>query len=247
MISNDDGVTAKGISELISMLRPLGEIVVMAPDMPRSGSAGAITVTQPVHIKLLRKEVGVSVYKCSGTPVDCVKLATHAVMDGRTPDLIVGGINHGDNSGINVHYSGTMGIVIEGCLKGIPSIGFSLCTHDPGANFEPGSPFIREIVKQVLEKGLPPQTCLNVNIPVTDELKGIKVCRQSKGQWQNEWENFAHRDDNHYFWLVGEFVDELPLDEASDHWALSNGYVAVTPVTVDVTAEGLLKEMQSWF
>ncbi|MDR0961264.1 MAG: 5'/3'-nucleotidase SurE [Mediterranea sp.] len=246
LISNDDGVVAKGISELINMLRPLGEIVVVAPDAPRSGSAGAITVTQPVHYQLLRKEVGVAVYKCSGTPVDCVKLALHAILD-RTPDLVIGGINHGDNSGMNVHYSGTMGVAIEGCLKGIPSIGFSLCSHEPNANFEPGSPYIREIVQKVLDKGLPPLTCLNVNIPVTTELQGIKVCKQSKGKWTNEWENFAHRNDDHYYWLVGEFADELPLDPQSDHWALANGYVAITPVTVDVTAYPLMNDMQTWF
>lgn len=135
LISNDDGVMAKGISELIKFLRPLGEIVVMAPDTARSGSGCAITVTQPVHYQLVRKEVGLTVYKCSGTPADCIKLAWNTVLD-RKPDLVVGGVNHGDNSATNVHYSGTMGIVIEGCLNGIPSIGFSLCSHDPGADFE---------------------------------------------------------------------------------------------------------------
>lgn len=130
LISNDDGVMAKGISELIKFLRPLGEIVVMAPDTARSGSGCAITVTQPVHYQLVRKEVGLTVYKCSGTPADCIKLAWNTVLD-RKPDLVVGGVNHGDNSATNVHYSGTMGIVIEGCLNGIPSIGFSLCSHDP--------------------------------------------------------------------------------------------------------------------
>ncbi len=125
LVSNDDGVVSKGISELVKYLRPLGEIVVMAPDSPRSGNASALTVTQPVHYQLLRKDVGLTVYKCSGTPTDCVKLARNTVLD-REPDLVVGGINHGDNSATNVHYSGTMGIAIEGCLNGVPSIGFSL-------------------------------------------------------------------------------------------------------------------------
>ena len=135
LISNDDGIIAKGISELIKFLRPLGEIVVMAPDAPRSGNACALTVTEPIHYQLIRKDVGLTVYKCSGTPADCVKLAFHTVLD-RKPDLVVGGINHGDNSSVNVHYSGTMGVVIEGCLKGVPSIGFSLCNHAPDADFE---------------------------------------------------------------------------------------------------------------
>ena len=143
LVSNDDGIIAKGISELIKFLRPLGEIVVMAPDAPRSGSACALTVTEPIRYQLLRKDVGLTVYKCSGTPTDCVKLAFHTVLD-RKPDLVVGGINHGDNSSVNVHYSGTMGGVIEGCLKGVPSIGFSLCNHDQDADFEPAGTYIRE-------------------------------------------------------------------------------------------------------
>ena len=162
LISNDDGIIAKGISELIKFLRPLGEIVVMAPDAPRSGSACALTVTEPIHYQLVRKDVGLTVYKCSGTPTDCVKLAFHTVLD-RKPDLVVGGINHGDNSSVNLHYSGTMGVVIEGCLKGVPSIGFSLCNHEPNADFEPAGPYIREIARLVLEKGLPPLTLRQVN------------------------------------------------------------------------------------
>ena len=216
LISNDDGIIAKGISELIKFLRPLGEIVVMAPDAPRSGSACALTVTEPIHYQLVRKDVGLTVYKCSGTPTDCVKLAFHTVLD-RKPDLVVGGINHGDNSSVNLHYSGTMGVVIEGCLKGVPSIGF------------------------------PPLTCLNVNFPDTKELKGVKICEQTKGQWTNEWENFAHRGDAHYYWLTGEFENNDAENEKNDHWALDNGYVAITPTTVDATAYGLIDELKAWF
>lgn len=246
LISNDDGIAAKGLSELIKALRPLGEIVVMAPDAGRSGAACSMTVKEPIHYQLLRKDVGLAVYKCSGTPTDCVKLAVHAVLD-RRPDLVVGGINHGDNSAVNVHYSGTMGVVIEGCLKGIPSIGFSLCDHDMNADFSAALPYVRDIAAQVLQKGLPELTCLNVNFPVDKELKGVKICEQSRGQWVNEWENFAHKNDRHYFWLTGEFVDSDPENEQSDHWALRNGYVAVTPVTVNATAYALMEEMKGWF
>ncbi|MCI1648524.1 MAG: 5'/3'-nucleotidase SurE [Bacteroides sp.] len=246
LVSNDDGITSKGISELIKYLRPLGEIVVMAPDTPRSGSASALTVTEPISYRLLRREVGLSVYKCSGTPADCVKLAFHTVLD-RKPDLVVGGINHGDNSAVNVHYSGTMGVVIEGCLKGVPSIGFSLCSHEPNADFEPAGSYVRKIARMVLEKGLPALTCLNVNIPDLKELQGIKVCEQTKGQWVNEWENFAHRGDSHYYWLTGNFEATDNENTKNDHWALTNGWVAVTPVTVDVTAYGLIDELNTWF
>lgn len=246
LVSNDDGIMAKGISELVKFLRPLGDIVVMAPDAPRSGSGCAITVTQPVHYQLLRKDVGLTIYKCSGTPTDCVKLARNTVLD-RKPDLVVGGINHGDNSATNVHFSGTMGVVIEGCLNGIPSIGFSLCSHEPGADFEPAGPYIRQIASMVLERGLPPLTCLNVNFPNMKDLKGIKVCEQAKGKWTNEWEPCPRKEDRNYYWLIGEFTDDEPDNEKNDHWALANGYVAITPTTVDVTNYGFVDELNKWF
>ena len=245
LVSNDDGIMAKGISELVKFLRTLGEIVVMAPDAPRSGSASALTVTQPVHYKLVKQEVGVTVYKCSGTPTDCIKLAWNTVLD-RKPDLVVGGINHGDNSATNVHYSGTMGVVIEGCLNGVPSIGFSLCNHDMGADFEAVGPYIRKIAAMVLEKGLPPLTCLNVNFPDTPDIKGIKVCEQAKGCWTNEWEVCPRQNDRNYFWLTGEFVDHEPENEKNDHWALANGYVAITPTKVDLTAYDFIDELNQW-
>jgi len=245
LVSNDDGVMSKGLHELVKFLRPLGDIVVMAPEGPRSGSGCALTVTQPVHYRLVKKEVGLTVYKCSGTPVDCIKLARHTVLD-RTPDLVAGGINHGDNSAANVHYSGTMGVVIEGCLNGIPSIGFSLCSHDPGADFDAAGPYIRKIAGMVLEKGLPSRICLNVNFPNTAELKGVKVCEQANGCWTNEWVACPRPNDPDFFWLTGEFTDHEPANEKSDHWALANGYVAITPTTVDVTAYHFKEELNKW-
>lgn len=243
LVSNDDGIAAKGLSELVKALRTVGDIVVMAPDSPRSGSACALTVTQPVHYKLVRQEVGVTAYKCTGTPTDCIKLARNTVLD-RKPDLVVGGINHGDNSATNVHYSGTMGVVIEGCLNGIPSIGFSLCDHDMGADFDAAIPYIRKIATMVLEKGLPPLTCLNVNFPDTTDIKGVKVCEQAKGSWTQEWEACPRQEDKNYFWLTGNFSNHEPENEKSDHWALANGYVAITPTTVDVTAYGFMEELK---
>lgn len=245
LVSNDDGVTSKGISELVKYLRPLGEIVVMAPDSPRSGNASALTVTQPVHYRLVRKDVGLTIYKCSGTPADCIKLARNTVLD-RIPDLVVGGINHGDNSATNVHYSGTMGVAIEGCLNGIPSIGFSLCSHEPGADFEPSGPYIRKIASMVLKKGLPPLTCLNVNFPDTSNIKGVKICEQAKGAWIREWEACPRANDPNYFWLAGSFTNFEPENEKSDHWALANGYVAITPTTVDLTAYSFLEELEEY-
>ncbi|MFA6832607.1 MAG: 5'/3'-nucleotidase SurE [Bacteroidaceae bacterium] len=243
LVSNDDGISAKGINELIKYLRPLGEIVVMAPDSPRSGNGCALTVTNPVHYQLVRRDVGLTIYKCSGTPTDCIKLARNTVLD-RKPDLVVGGINHGDNSATSVHYSGTMGVVIEGCLNGIPSIGFSLCNHGADANFEPTKEYIQKIVTTVLEKGLPPLVCLNVNFPDQQDLKGVKVCEQAKGHWHKEWEACPRLHDKNYFWLTGEFANMDLENDRSDSWALSHGYVAVTPTTVDLTAYNYMDELR---
>lgn len=246
LISNDDGVISKGMSALIRFLRPLGDIVVMAPNSPRSGVGCAVSMNEPVQYQLTRKDVGLSVYRCSGTPVDCIKLAFYTVLD-RQPDIIVGGINHGDNSSVNVHYSGTMGAVIEGAIRGIPSVAFSLCDHDPDADFEPSGPYVRDIVEKVLAKGLPALTCLNVNFPAVKELKGVRICEQAKGVWVNEWENFARRGDSRFYWMAGEFQHIDTDNENSDRWALSNGYVAITPTTVDVTDRKLMNELKTWF
>lgn len=246
LVSNDDGVTSKGICELIKFLRPLGELIVVAPDRPRSGVGMAMTSNRPVHCELVRRDVGLAVWRCSGTPTDCVKLGLHAIVP-RKPDLVVAGINHGDNSSVNAHYSGTMAAVLEGCMKHIPSVAFSLCSHEPDANFDACGPYIRQITRLVLEHGLPLLTCLNVNFPDVPTLQGVRVCQQSKGIWKNEWEGHTHRDDPHHYWLVGEFEEADLDDERTDHWALHNGYVAITPTSADLTAYSLIDELRGWF
>ncbi|MCF2580503.1 5'/3'-nucleotidase SurE [Bacteroides caecigallinarum] len=245
LLSNDDGYQAKGINELIKALRDEAELVVVAPDGPRSGASGAITSAVPVHYEKVSEEEGLSIYKCSGTPVDCTKLALHTIV-GRTPDMIIGGINHGDNSSVNVHYSGTMGVVVEGCLKGIPSIGFSLCNHDADADFSFTLPYVKSIVKTTLENGLPYGTCLNVNFPDTKELKGIRICRQTDGVWINEFAECNHPRHNGYYWLTGSYKNYEPNVEDTDHWALDHGYVAITPTKIDVTSYELMEKMKSW-
>ena len=246
LISNDDGITAKGISELIKFLRPLGEIVVMAPDTARSGTACSLTVKAPIHYQLLRKEVGLTVYKCSGTPTDCVKLAFHTVLD-RKPSLVVGGINHGDNSAVNVHYSGTMGIVMEGCICGIPSVGFSIDDHSPEADFSHCEKAIRDIIARVLSAGLPRGVCLNVNFPARGPLQGVKLCRQSCGQWINEWIEREHPKGGKYYWLTGNLSIDNPDDTDTDHYALQQGYAAITPVRIDLTARDVWEELEQTF
>lgn len=245
LITNDDGLISKGISELVKFVRPLGDIVVVAPDAPRSGASSALTVQDPVSYKLVRQDVGLTVYRCSGTPVDCIKLARHTILD-REPDLVVSGINHGDNSAINVHYSGTMGAAIEACLNKIPAIGFSLCDHDMGANFEPMGKYVREITRSVLVNGLPEYTCLNVNFPRVDEVKGVKVCQQAKGRWTNEWEPCPRSfSSEKHFWMAGHFEAEEQGNENSDYQALAEGYGAITPTRVDVTDYANMNRIKS--
>lgn len=245
LISNDDGVDAKGIRELINYLRPLGDLYVMAPDGARSGMSCAITTNKLVEYNEVYREEGLIINQCSGMPADCIKLATYLLGD-RTPDLVVGGINHGDNSSINVHNSGTMGLVIEGCLKRIPSIGFSLCNHEKEADFTPLKPYILQITRQVLHKGLPHKMCLNVNFPDVAVFKGIKICRQTDGMWSGEWEIEKSQKKEDFFKLTGEFINFEPDDSGTDRWALAHSYVAVTPTTIDMTAYGFMKELEDW-
>ena len=247
LISNDDGYKARGINFVAELLATFADVVVMAPEGGRSGMGCAITSKDPVYYSLVSEREHLSIYKCSGTPVDCVKMALHELFPHRRPDLIVGGINHGDNSGVNVHYSGTMGIVIEGCMKGIPSVGFSLDSHSPDADFEPCAPYIINIVRQVLERGLPVGSCLNVNFPATPLYEGVKVCHMARGEWTQEWEGRPHPRGGHYYWLVGSFsmCDDNP--QGADRSNLNEGYVAITPIQIDMTDYSLMEEMQtSW-
>lgn len=244
LVSNDDGYKAKGINCLMRVLMEFGDVVVVAPHTGRSGKGCAITSEVPIKVWKVAAEPGLEVYACTGTPSDCVKIACHSVVS-RTPDLVVGGINHGDNSAVNAHYSGTMGVVLEGCMKGIPSIAFSLCSHDDDADFSPTYPYIRRIVGEVLQRGLPVGSCLNVNFPDSLSYAGVKVCRQAVGRWVNEWAAHNHPRGGQWWWLTGDFVvDET--DPAADRVALTDNYVAITPTKIDFTDYALLADMEAW-
>lgn len=243
-VSNDDGYAAKGLNELIAVLRPVGELFVVAPDGPRSGAACSITTVEPVRTRLVYREPGLTVYACTGTPVDCVKVGLEKLLGNRRPDLMVTGINHGDNSSVNVHYSGTMGAAVEGCMKGIPSIGFSLCTFNVDADFSPCAEVVRQVVGRVLRDGLPHFTCLNVNVPSVKEVKGLRVCRMAHGVWQEELVQREHPHGGTYYWLTGVYRNMEPEAEDTDQWALTNGYAAITPTRVDVTDYELMAELK---
>ena len=245
LISNDDGYQAKGINTLIDMLRPLADIVVCAPDGARSGYSCAFSAELPLRLTLRREEQGVQVWSCNGTPVDCVKMALDNILD-RRPDMVAGGINHGDNASVNSHYSGTVGIMLEGCMKHIPSVAFSLCDFRADADFEPLRPLVVSITRRVLSEGLPQGACLNVNFPQTAPYQGVKVCRMAQGRWVNETVKCHHVRGYDYWWMAGHYANDEPEAEDTDRWALDHGYVAITPTRIDVTHYGLLEQMKDW-
>ncbi len=245
LITNDDGYQAQGIGVLAELMLELGEVVIVAPDSARSGAACAITCTQAItlqrHPEMERK--GLSVYACSGSPVDCVKLALEQVCP-RRPDLIVSGINHGDNASCSIHYSGTMGAVIEGCMKAIPSIGFSLRTLKHHCDFDPYRQTITRIAAFVLEKGLPEEICLNVNFPEVEHLAGTRICRMGRGRWVQEWISANNPRGMNAFWLTGRFLNLEPHSEDTDYWALDHGFAAITPIRLDMTAYDLMGDLE---
>lgn len=243
LIANDDGYLAKGINSLIEMVRDFGDVVVCAPDGSRSGQSRAFTM-QALTMKKVSHEDNVQIWKCSGTPVDCVKMAYHQICD-RKPSLVLGGINHGDNASTNAHYSGTVGIVIEGAMKGIPSIAFSLCDYREDADFEPMRDTVRSLVKNVLAEGLPHYCCLNVNYPLVEEVKGTRWCRMAHGHWRKEVDRRTHPGGFYdYFWMTGFYQNDEPEAEDTDAWALANGYVSITPLTVDMTDFEALEKLK---
>lgn len=246
LITNDDGLEAKGIASLLKAVKSLGKIVVVAPMEPQSGMSQAITVKHPLRVRKTMLN-GCESYAINGTPTDCVKLALNQLLP-RKPDLLVSGINHGSNSSTSVLYSGTLGAALEGCVNSIPSIGFSLISYDPDANFDTAIQYAHKIVARVLKEGLPENICLNVNIPNAqqDEIKGIRICRQTLGYWQEEFDKRTDPAGREYYWLTGEYFNSEPNAEDTDEWALRNNYVAVVPMRIDLTSYSTMEKLKNW-
>jgi len=249
LISNDDGITSKGIRTLTEVMTELGEVVVVAPNSPQSGMGHAITVNNMLRLDKsdVFEDIGVEAYECSGTPADCVKLAKHHVLKDRKPDLVVSGINHGSNSSVSVLYSGTMSAAIEAALEGLPAIGFSLCDYAHNADFSHIRHHIRKITEEALKNGIPSNVALNVNFPsiLQGDIKGIKICRQAKARWQ---ENFEERKDPYgrvYYWLVGDFINE-DAGVDTDVWALDNNFISIVPCKYDMTAYESFPAISQW-
>jgi len=244
LITNDDGVDAEGIVLLAQSLRSLGSVIVFAPDGCRSGMSCAITSTHPIYYKLLVSEDDFKVYSCTGTPVDCVKLALNEVIPVK-PDLLVSGINHGGNQGLSVHYSGTMGAAFEGCVFDIPSFGISLCHYRPGVDFSETCRIGRALAEQVLQRGLPHGVYLNLNVPPVPVVKGITVGRQSDGKWVRE---FSHEeiDGKMHYLLTGDYEMTGPPYPDNDVILLKNGYASLVPCKIDVTDYDFMEQLRKW-
>ncbi|MFN8274197.1 MAG: 5'/3'-nucleotidase SurE [Flavobacteriaceae bacterium] len=247
LVTNDDGITAPGIRTLIEVVSALGEVVVVAPDKPQSAMGHAITVNNTLYLnRHSESSAEILEYSCSGTPVDCVKLAVNELLN-RKPDLCVSGINHGSNASINVIYSGTMSAAVEAGIEGIPAIGFSLDDFSWNANFEPVKSYVKNIVAHTLKNGLPNGVVLNVNFPKAPEadIKGIKICRQAQAQWIEKFDKRTSPMGKDYYWLTGEFVNQ-DSGQDTDIWALENNFVSVVPVQFDLTAHHALAQLNTW-
>ena len=248
LVTNDDGINAPGIRFLIDIMNDFGDVVVVAPDSPQSGMGHAITINSTLYCEsiVINKNEPQSEYSCSGTPVDCVKIAVNEILK-RKPDLCVSGINHGSNSSINVIYSGTMSAAVEAGTQGIPAIGFSLLDYSLDADFSHSKEFIKRIVSECLKNGMPEGVVLNVNIPKisNSKLKGIKICRQANGVWEEKFDKRTNPLGREYYWLSGKFVNN-DKGEDSDEWALENEYVSITPTQYDLTAHHAIKNINHW-
>ncbi|MTH15046.1 5'/3'-nucleotidase SurE [Flavobacterium sp. LC2016-01] len=247
LVTNDDGILAPGIRALISVMETIGEVVVVAPDKPQSAMGHAITINNTLFLDKISKDDDViTEYSCSGTPVDCVKLAVNEILK-RKPDLCVSGINHGSNSSINVIYSGTMSAAVEAGIEGIQAIGFSLLDFDWNADFEPIKSFVKKIALETLANKLPAGVVLNVNFPKLkeNEIKGIKICRQAKAYYAQKFDKRQTPHGKDYYWLTGKFTNE-DKGEDTDEWALENGYISVVPVQFDLTAHHSIQQLNTW-
>lgn len=230
LITNDDGIHARGLLHLVDCAKAFGDVIVVAPDTPQSGKSSAISVETPLRITPHSGIEGAKVFSVSGTPVDCVKLGLHAITP-RKPDMLLSGINHGSNSGVSVIYSGTMGAVMEGCMVGIPSIGFSLLHHSLNADFSLSTKFVADIIDKALNNPLPSGVYLNVNIPALVVPEGVRACRAATGYWTEEYKEYTTPSGSPFYWLTGRFVNsESDATDTDEYW-LGRNFISVVPVT----------------
>ena len=245
LITNDDGINARGVFYLAEAVKEMGEVYIVAPDAAQSGQSSAMSMKTPLRITEYPERDGIKIFSVNGTPVDCVKLALHTIVP-RRPDLLLSGINHGSNAGNNIIYSGTMGAVLETCMLGIPSIGYSYLSHSPEADFTNTLPFLKSITQRVIEQGLPTDICLNVNFP-KGEIKGAKVVRAARGYWTEEYANYVDPQGKPFYLLTGNFKNAEPEAHDTDYYWLDRGYASIVPARPDQSAMDVIEEFKTRF
>jgi len=248
LVTNDDGITSPGIRMLIKQMNILGDVVVVAPNSPQSGKSHAISISEPLRCDPIDIDTGPQIeYSCSGTPADCIKLAIHEILD-RRPDIIVSGVNHGSNASVNVIYSGTMAAAIEGAMQGIPSIGFSILDYDWNTDFSFAEKYVSEITSKVIHQGLPNGLCLNVNIPKAKnkDYKGVRVCHQTIGKWEEDFDKRKDPFDKDYYWMSGEFKNQDDSKNC-DIRTLENDLISIVPIQFDLTSHDSIDFLGEYF
>ena len=246
LITNDDGYAAKGLRKLVTLMRTLGDVVLISTDEVMSAKSHSCSIHNRLYVRLVHQEEDFKEYRCNGTPVDCLKLGYQKLMQ-EPPDLVVSGINHGMNAATTVVYSGTIGAVIEACMNGLNAIGYSLFSLDPDADFDHLDTAILEITKKVLDEGLPKGVCLNVNFPKRSEepMKGIKVCRQAACRWVEYFNDLVDENGEHYYNLDGTFESDDIMPD-TDLWALQHNYASLVPTCFDWTAHANIEPMRGF-
>lgn len=245
LVTNDDGMFAPGIKRLVEIARHMGEVIVVAPNSPQSAKGHAVTLQDPIRLHKVSVFDDIEAYECSGTPVDCVKLAKNILLKDRTIDLCVSGINHGSNASINILYSGTLSAAMEASIEGVNSIGFSLDDYSMEADFDPATPWVTAIMEHVLSHGMQQTNLLNVNIPhPKNPIKGMKMCRQAEGRWEEEFVEGVDPRGQKFYWLTGNFVSNDYAPD-SDIYALRSGFISIVPSLHDLTAHVAIPELKS--
>lgn len=245
LVTNDDGISARGIAALAEVAREFGTVTVVAPDSPQSAQGHAITINRPLKMRESHIFEGLEAYKCDGTPADCVKMAKYILFRDKPLDFCLSGVNHGSNASINIIYSGTMSAAMEASIEGIPAIGFSLDDFSHDADFTASQEVIRTLLTTFITEKQQLTSLLNVNIPNIrpDQIKGIKVCNQGNGQWDEKFQEGTDPRGGKYYWLAGEFINRDSADANTDLNALKAGYVSVVPSQHDLTKHHAIHDL----
>ena len=245
LVSNDDGIDAPGIFALVQELRKVATVTVVAPDRQQSAVGHAITMNYPLRAIPVQKHGEFFGYAVDGTPADAVKLGVKCLVAG-TVDLLISGINHGANTAINIIYSGTVSAATEGTILGIPSIAVSVTTHGE-VDFGPAARFAARLAVLVHEKGLPPGTTLNVNVPAVpeEELRGVRVTRQGRSTWDDFFDVRRDPGNREYFWLTGR-MNVIDKDPETDQVAVQEKVISITPIQYNLTDAKQVEQMRDW-